>query len=224
MAEDVKSRINYIEPTNIAFYSDGSKAIVPSNELVLNPLEDYCIAIDLEVIIPERKACSLAKENNEYIRLNFSSTNGTLSFLHGTSGMFTTNFTDINPINPEGNTSECFGIESIDIDYSPWQSPQVTIKFVDIRGGSVMLPEEKALQDNGQGSLYRALFTLPSPMFKLTVKGFYGKGVTYYLCEESVDIDMDASSGDFNIVAKFIGMLFRVYADISIFIFSVIFT
>lgn len=215
MAEDVKCRISYVEPTNIAFYSDGAKAIVPSNELVLNDLEKYCIAVDLEVIIPNRKACSLAKENNDYIKMNFSSTNGTLSFLHGTNGMFTTNFTDINTINPSGNTSECFGISSIDITYDAWQAPQVTIKFVDVRGGSVMLPEEKALLDNeGNGSIYRALFSLPSPMFKLTVKGFYGKGVTYYLCEESVDIDLDASSGNFNIVAKFIGMMFRVYADI----------
>lgn len=214
MAEDVRCRINYIEPTNIEYDSYGAKAIVPSNELVLNPLEDYCIAIDLEVIIPKRDACSLAKENGDYIKMNYSSTNGTISFMHGTDGHLTTNFTDINTIDPTHNTTECLGIESIDIEYSAWQSPRITIKFVDVRGGSVLLPEEKAYQDGGVGgSVYRSLFTLPSPMFKLTVKGFYGKGVTYYLCEEGIDIELDSSSGNFNITAKFIGMLFRIYAD-----------
>lgn len=214
-AEDIKGRINYIEPTNVSFYTNGSKAIVQSNDLVMNPLEDYCIAVDLQVIIPNRKACSLAKENHEYIEMNFSSSNGTLSFFNGTDGVLTTNFTDINVMDPSTNTKECFGIESISIAYQAWLAPEVTIKFVDVRGGSVLLPEEQEYQDKkGFGSVYKALFTLPSPMFKLTVKGFYGKGATYYLVEESIDINLDSSSGNFEITAKFIGMMYRVYADI----------
>ena len=214
-AEDVRSRINYIEPTNISFYSNGAKAIVPSNDLVMNPLEDYCIAVDLEVIIPNRKSCSLAYENDDFIKLNFSSTHGTLSFMNGTSGTLTTNFTDIHMIKASENTKECLGIESISIAYNAWLAPEVTIKFIDVRGGSVLLPEEEAYQNGtGLGSVYRSLFTLPSPMFKLMVKGFYGKGATYYLVEESIDISLDSSSGNFEITSKFIGIMYRVYADI----------
>lgn len=215
MSEDVRCRINYVEPTNISYYSDGAMAIVPSNDLVMNPLEEYCMAVDLEVVVPLRKSCSLAKEDGNFIRMNYSSTAGTISFMNGTDGHLTTNFTDINVVDPTTNTKECLGIESIDIDYTQWMAPQVTIKFVDVRGGSVMLPEEKEYQDGGgTGSIYRSLFCLPSPMFKLTVKGFYGKGVTYYLAEESIDIELDSSSGNFNITAKFIGMMYRIYADI----------
>ena len=215
MSEDVRCRINYVEPTNISYYSDGSMAIVPSNDLVMNPLEEYCMAIDLEVIIPLRKSCSLAREDGNYVKLNYSSTAGTISFMNGTDGHLTTNFTDINVVDPTTNTKECLGIESIDIDYTQWMAPQVSIRFVDVRGGSVMLPEERSYQgDSNYGSVYRALFCLPSPMFKLTVKGFYGKGVTYYLAEESIDIELDSSSGNFVINAKFIGMMYRIYADI----------
>ena len=109
MSEEVKKygRISYIEPTNIAFYSNGAKAIVPSNDLIFNPPEDYCIAVDLQVMIPDRRACSMPDENGGWIFLNFSSTHGTLSFMHGTDGALTTNFTDINFINPDANTAEC---------------------------------------------------------------------------------------------------------------------
>ena len=208
-------RIHYVEPTNIAFYSNGAKAIVPSNDLIFNPPEDYCIAVDLQVMIPNRNACSTPDENGGWIFLNYSSTKGTLSFMHGTDGALTTNFTDINYANPENNTNECLGIESIQITYDSWFAPQVTIKFVDVRGGSVFSREEKAYQEkSGLGSIYRALFNIPSPVFKLKVKGFYGRGVTYYLVEEDVNMDLDSSSGNFNITVKFIGQKYRVYADI----------
>ena len=216
MAElETFGRISYIDPTNVSFYSNGAKAIVPSNDLMMNPLEDFCIAVDLEVIIPDRKACSVGAEEGGFLKLNYSSTNGTISFMNGTSGTLTTNFTDINPINPTENTKECLGIESIHIQYQSWFAPEVTIKFVDVRGGSVLSPEEEEYQNrSGVGSVYRALFNLPSPIFKLKVKGFYGHGVTYYLVEEKVDIDLDSSSGNFNITANFIGQMYRVYADI----------
>ena len=208
-------RIHYVEPTNIAFYSNGAKAIVPSNDLIFNPPEDYCIAVDLQVMIPDRKACSTPDENGGWINLQYSSTHGTLSFMHGTDGALTTNFTDINYVNPEKNTNECLGIESIQITYDSWFAPQVTIKFVDVRGGSVFSQEEKAYQNkSGVGSIYRALFNIPSPIFKLKVKGFYGHGVTYYLVEEDVNMDLDSSSGNFNITVKFIGQRYRIYADI----------
>ena len=209
-----KGRVTYIEPTNIAFYTDGTMAKVPSNDLVLNPLEEYCIAVDLEVIIPNRKACSLAQENGDYIKTIFSSTNGTISFLHGTDGVLTTNFTDVNPISPRNNTTECLGIESIDIQYNSWMYPQVTIKFVDVRGSSVLLPEEEDYSNGtGFGSIYRAMFSMPSPVFRLKVKGFYGHGVTYYLSVQTFNMDLDSSSGNFGITVTFIGYMYRAYGD-----------
>lgn len=214
-SDAVRGRVKYIDPTNLMYKSDGTVEIVPSNTLINNNHEDFAIAVDLQVQIPNRKSCGLAKENNDYVIMNFSSTNGTISFMHGTNGELTTNFTDVSMTNPSKNTNECLGIESISIEYNSWQYPQVTIKFVDVRGASVMLPEESSMMDNtSMGSIYRALFSLPSPTFRLKVKGFYGMGVTYYLAEEKIDINLDAASGNFEITAKFIGQMYRIYTDI----------
>jgi len=217
-AADINGRVRYVEPTNVlrSQYDTEPNAIVVSNELVLNPLEDYCIAVDLEVFIPNRKSCGFGDETGEIGTLHYSSTNGTISFMHGTNGTLTTNFTDISSLNPSMSTAECFGIESIDVSFDDWVYPQVTIKFVDVRGASVMMPEEDVYQNGGEGfgSIYRALFSVPYPMFKLKLKGFYGKGATFYLCPQDTNIELDSSSGNFGITVKFVGYRFRIYADL----------
>ena len=217
-AADILGRVRYIEPTNVYVRGSGDdvqRAIIPSNNLVLNDLEDYCIAVDLEVYIPDRASCGLSTETGEMYVIQYSSNKGNISFMHGTDGRLTTNFTDVDVLRPNDSTAEMFGIESISISYDSWLYPEVTIRFVDVRGASVMQPEEYAYQNKeGQGSLYRALFSFPPPMFRLKVKGFYGKGATYYLCMSDSSIELDASSGNFIITAKFIGMMYRIYADI----------
>lgn len=215
-ALDINGRVRYIEPTNVSRDSNGIHSIITSNELVLNNLEDYCIAVDLEVLIPDRKACGLAYATGEVGSLHYSSSNGTISFMHGTNGSLTTNFTEVSSLNPSASNAECLGIESIDVSFDSWLYPLVTIKFVDVRGAAVMMPEEDSYQNNGatQGSLYRALFSVPFPMFKLSLKGFYGKGATFYLCPQDTDIELDSSSGNFNITVKFVGYRFRIYADL----------
>lgn len=217
-AADILGRVRYIEPTNVYVRGSGNdvqRTIIPSNNLVLNDLEDYCIAVDLEVYIPDRASCGLSTETGEMYIIQYSSNKGNISFMHGTDGHLTTNFTDVDVLRPNDSTAEMFGIESISISYDSWLYPEVTIRFVDVRGASVMQPEEYAYQNKeGQGSLYRALFSFPPPMFRLKVKGFYGKGATYYLCMSDSSIELDASSGNFIITAKFIGMMYRIYADI----------
>lgn len=220
-ASDINGRVSYIDPTNVAFLRRDSVndiTIVPSNELVFNSLEDYCIAVDLEVMVPNRNACGWAMEDGAYKVLKYSSANGTISFLGGTNGLLTTRFTEINPLMPGEGISECLGIESINISFESWMTPNVDIKFVDVRGASVMAPEEKHFFDGDDGgtmgSLYRALFAYPPPLFKLRVKGFYGKGVTYYLSLFDVKMDLDSSSGNFNILVKLIGSMYRIYTDL----------
>jgi len=225
-ASDINGRVKYIDPTNVSFFNrEGKEEInyIPNDNLVFNSLEDYCIAADLEVMIPNRKACGWAMEDGNYKTLHYSTSEGTISFLHGTDGVLTTNFTDINPLMPDDKMHECLGIESINISFESWLTPLVNIKFVDVRGASVLAPEDKSLltNDGTGGSLYRALFTYPPPMFKLKIKGFYGKGVTYYLVNDDIKLELDASSGNFNINARFIGMMYRVYVDMPMSFVSV---
>lgn len=83
---------------------------------------------------------------------------------------FTTNYYDGS--SRDGEYYEGFGINSIKILTNSSFIPQVDIQFVDIRGLAFF---------NQTDSPYRVLFDFPPPIFSLTVKGYYGKAVTYKL-------------------------------------------
>lgn len=218
-----KGRIRYVEPTNIFLQRDGSYS-----DAINFPYEDLNIAVDLSIRKVNRYSCGWWLESGDEEEITYSSHNGTISFLGGTRGYesllneddsyLTTNYTDVSMTSPETNTSECLGIESISITYNSWMYPQVVIKFVDVRGATVMQPAERAYynpNDVGNASeLYKSLFSFPYPIFTLKVKGFYGKGVTYKLAVEKTDLEFDSNNGNFNITVSFIGYMFGVYADI----------
>lgn len=209
-------RIRYIEPTNIFQKQEGTLS-----DSISFPYEDYCMAVDLSIRVTDRYSCGFALETHEYTDYSYSSDKGTISFLGGTrlgdNSFLTTNFTDVSMTTPSGNTSECLGIESISITYNSWMYPQVVIKFVDVRGATVMSPNENGYynpQDMGMSStIYKSFFTFPYPIYTLKVKGFYGKGVTYKLAVEKTSIEMDSNTGNFNITVSFIGYMFGIYAD-----------
>ena len=224
MSDTVKDRgrVRYIEPSNICLSRDGS-----FSDAINFPYEDYNMAVDLSIRKVHRYSGGWWKESGEFKEITYSSKNGTISFLGGTRGYestlnsddsyLTTNFTDISMTEPETNTSECLGIESISITYNSWMYPQVVVKFVDIRGATIMQPAERGYynpNDAGLSSeLYKSLFTFPYPIFTLKVKGFYGKGVTYKLAVEKNELEFDSNTGNFNITVSFIGYMFGVYAD-----------
>lgn len=209
-------RLRYIEPTNFFLEKEGSLS-----DGINFPYEDYCMAVDLTIRQTNRYSCGWWNLSGDISEITYSSKNGTLSFFGGTKqgddGYLTTNFTDISMVNPESNTAECLGISSINIDYDSWWYPQVTIKFVDVRGATVMQPAEKGYYNNREmgtaSSIYKGLFSFPYPMFILKVKGFYGKGVTYRLALHNTVYDFDSNSGNFNITASFIGYKFGIYTD-----------
>ena len=211
-------RIQYIEPTNLFWQREGSYS-----DGINYPYEDYCMAVELTIENSNRYSCGFGKYNGETSKKIFSTKNGSISFLGGSKGYegedsyLTVNYTDISMISPENNTSECLGIESISISYNSWFYPQVVIKFVDVRGATVMQPAEKDYYNYNGGStseIYKALFSFPYPIFILKVKGFYGKGVTYKLAVEKTDLEFDSNTGNFNITASFIGYMYGIYADI----------
>ena len=218
-----KGRVRYVEPTNIFSQRDGSYS-----DAINFPYEDLNIAIDLSIRRVNRYSCGWWVEGGDEDEITYSSDNGTISFLGGTRGYeslineddsyLTTNYTDVSMTSPETNTSECLGIESINITYNSWMHPQVVIKFVDVRGATVMQPAERAYfnpNDAGNATdLYKSLFSFPYPIFTLKVKGFYGKGVTYKLAVEKAELEFDSNNGNFNITVSFIGYMFGIYADI----------
>ena len=211
-------RLRYVEPTNFFQYKEGDLS-----DSINFPYEDYCMAVDLTIKQTNRYSCGWWNQTGDVNEITYSSKKGTLSFIGGTKyneddGYLTTNFTDVSMVNPESNTAECLGISSINIDYDSWWYPQVTIKFVDVRGSTVMQPAEKGYYNDREmgtaSQIYKGLFSFPYPMFILKVKGFYGKGVTYKLALHNTVYEFDANTGDFNITASFIGYKFGVYTDI----------
>jgi len=116
---------------------------------------------------------------------------------------FTTNYYD-------GSTGtrmqyEGFGISNIKIVINSSFVPQVNIQFVDIRGLAFF---------NQKDSPYRVLFDFPPPTFNLTVKGYYGKSLTYQLHLVKYTSEFQAENGNFVIDAQFVAMTFAPLSDI----------
>ena len=127
-------------------------------------------------------------------------------------GYLTTNYTNIGGA---GGTVEGLGIKNISISVAMFTPPVVEINFVDVRGAAVFNNHEM-VSDIGatNTSKFNAFFRLPYPIFELTVKGFYGKAVTYYLNLQNFNASVDTSSGDFLIKCKFLGYQFAFLNDI----------
>lgn len=207
-------RLRYFDPNTTVFENrEGT-----NSDSITFPYEDYNIAVDLQIRVYNRYSCGFGDMTGDMQVFEYSTQNGTLSFLGGTDGFLTTNYTDIQMINPSGNTTECLGIESIQVSYDSWLHPTVNVVFVDVKGGTVMQPAESHYyNEHEKGNtyqIYKSLFSFPYPLFLLKVKGFYGRGVTYRLAVSKTDIDFDANSGSFKISVDFIGHIYGLFADI----------
>lgn len=206
MPVEEKGRLRYIEPTEID--NNGTDGYV-------SPMEDYYIYVDLEIVRNDRYACGLAKERGEEKTRTFRAVGDGKSFFKGTDGNLTTSFTEINPVNPDKNTDECLGVKSIKIDYTSWQCPQATIVFTDVKGSSLMGKNEAyANGTSKQPSFFNEMFMMPYPIFRLTIKGFYGNAVTYNLSLKDTSLSLDASTGNFDVTANFVGYMYGPLADI----------
>lgn len=208
-------RIVYVEPNNWAL-RDNTIVEFNDNCTIPHPYEDYSIAVELDVVIGDRLSCGIGSGTT----ISFSAERGTISFMGDGKSILTTSYTDISMTDPSSNTKECLGIESINIMYDSWMYPQVTIKFVDIRGASLFLPTEQSyynkedIIESTASNFYRTLFMFPHPMFKLRVKGFYGNPIVYNLSVADFKAEFDATKGNFIATVQFIGYMFGLYNDI----------
>ena len=201
-ATDKAGRLLWVDPNAIDMDTDDGTS----------DYEDYCIAVELEVEIPKRNSCDSLTDRVKYV-VNSTTKSDKISFFTGTDGFLTTSFTDISAVEPIGN-KETLGISSIDITYNSFFYPQVTITFIDVRGSSLMYPQEHMLEYGSQGSFFKALFCFPYPMFTLRVKGFYGKQVEYNLAVEDFKSSFNSETGNFECIVKFIGYMYGIYTDL----------
>jgi len=214
-------RFVYVEPNDME-----NRGI--SNIMQFSP-EDYCISVGLEIEVMDRYA--YGSSNGAY-KMQFSSDNGSVSFFGGKGGdnekqgFLSTDFTNVsaNDARKEG-IRECLGVDSIQITYNSWMYPEVTVVFTDVRGSALFMPQDKGLKiktntETGEkeavmdgGSFFKSLFTFPYPLFKLSVKGFYGMEVTYKLTVSKFTSEFDCERGFFTATVNFIGYMYGVYTD-----------
>lgn len=183
------------------------------NEHGLTPLEDLSISVDLTSTSFGKSVINV-NANGKIDISNIGEKKSTLtSFLSGSNingkQTLTTNFTNINNnLSNSGDNNEALGIKSIDISFNSSYTPIVKIHMFDVRGGSVF--------SAGNKSKYNVFFNLPYPIFNLTVKGFYGKTVTYCLHLTKFTTAFNSESAGFDIQAEFIGYTYAFLSDMLV--------
>lgn len=232
------AKVIYVEPNWVGggAYSDTSNSPLSMQK---QPLEDYCLYVNLEV---EKKGRTVTVagggENTTYVLqwTNTGESAGKVNFLQGrkiklANGRETFSLTDnyttyLGDIKDGSDTNEMFGISSIDIKYNEYMVPIISIKFVDVRGAALFSLEERSHQeahnnitgfrnDDIVSSFFSSFFTFPYPKFYLTVKGFYGQPVGYELTCTDFNARFDSSTGNYNVDVTLAGYQFSFLNDVS---------
>ena len=175
--------------------------------------EDLFIYVDLRALPKTR---SLVQTDGSVTNEIFESKG--ISFIaskkQNNNNYLTTDYTNIGGSNSK--EVEGFGIKNISIEYGKEFNPLIKIEFLDVRGAGLLNGYE-TVDENGilsNNSIFSSFFSLPYPLFKLTVKGYYGKAVSYCLHLMKWSMELDGDKGDFKIVADFQGYTFAFFNDI----------
>ena len=148
---------------------------------------------------------------------NLLNPDGSFAYSDSDYNYLTTYYTDLTFDSYREKTQiEGLGVESVQISYESWYTPTVTIKFVDVRGSALFGREEAIHVDEHltAENIFGAFFTMPYPLFRLQVKGFLGKPVTYQLTCSNFKGEFNSQTGNFEAVATFIGYSWSVMTDI----------
>jgi len=195
------SKVNLIDPINTVskFGSD------------YNGMPDYeKMSIFVELTVTRRgKTIIIASADGVQQDVDSTSVNiNMLGFEQSNSSKFkkyhTTDWT--NNVADDKTRYEGFGIQSINIAITPSAVPIVNIEFVDIKGMNFL--------NRGSNSPYAVLYDFPPPIYILTVKGYYGKKLTYTLHLLEQNTRFDGTSGNYYISAKFTSRTFSPLTDI----------
>jgi len=99
------------------------------------------------------------------------------------------------------------GIVSIDIKVNGSFLPVIRIELVDIKG--------RAMFEAGENSPYAAFFSLPYPLFYLTLKGYYGKAIRIPIMLQNFTSRYDTSTGNYNVSLTFYTYKYTILAELS---------
>lgn len=221
MKGELQGRVVYLEPND---FRNQIGASYGSGDNVYWRPEDLSIAVDLQVIIPDRNSCGSDIYENFNVTINSKEGDSRwTSFFRGTEingePYLTDSFTDISYQEISQNragSKEALGIKSIDIQFDAHFYPVVKMRLVDIRGASLMMPPEANFEEKQKvcQEFFSALFHFPYPRFALSVKGFYGTRVTFMLAVNDFQSAFNSQTGNFEVEISFIGHMYGLYTDI----------
>lgn len=234
--------VNFVNPAEL-YMTDNGVATIPSPE-------DYTIFVDLEMEVPRRSNSLVTSDAAGRFILKWeigdtserslnsgsdfyrnSTKNSTIQYLStdGTEYIYT-------DVKNGKKTGEMFGMENIHVDYNAYFVPEITIKFTDVRGTSLLSPAQQRAESQGyavkanshldadslnriandiEGSFFQGLFAFPYPKMTLKIKGLYGDPIAYELTVSKVDSELDSASGNYSVTVKMIGYAFSLLNDIT---------
>ena len=118
---------------------------------------------------------------------------------------FTTNQ---NPQQTNYVDTQLLGIKNISVDIKFNGVPEVSMTLVDVQG--------RSLFETGGNSPYSVFLYYPYPMFRLTLKGYYGKAIQYELMLLNFNASFDSSTGNYLVDLKFIARTSAILDDIRL--------
>lgn len=223
------NRIVYVDPNNIRGDVNGTQLTPDYTNFSI-----WCNLVVERASRLKNQANGVSYDELYVVSWDMSKQNDNLnvSFLQGKDAerynFLTTDYTniDFNEIKNR-NIIEGLQIESVNVGFTNYQTPQVTIKFIDIRGGGFFGREEATHNEYGKLSnletdkntskfdnFFSCFVSFPYPRFRLQVKGFYGKPVTFQLTCTNFSGRFNATTGNFEITVQFIGYEYGVLGDI----------
>lgn len=208
----IGGRLNLVDPNNFNnLYGGGIFGDSKYNMSV--PLEDLSVTVELKTSTKNRTILTTESNTNTAITTGGNGNVVRVDFITGkndkTTGnenYLTTNYTNLST--ELNDIDETLGITNIEIDFNSSYAPMINIQFVDVKGGSIF-------QNNGT-SKYNVFFKLPYPIFELTIKGYYGKPVTYCLHLVKCNTKFNSQTGNFEISAQFVGYTYAMLSDMLV--------
>jgi hypothetical protein len=179
-------------------YANLTARLNPDSAIV-NGGDDYKLITIGQIGVNFMNPLERADKNND----------GTINFAKKRNkGVFTTDWSDFftTNSNQEGFFDpETFGITSIDVSHNASMTPIIKIEFVDVQGRTLLE------RGNDPTNPYNIFYRFPYPLFSLTVKGYYGKGIEYPLSMTKTSTTFDSSTGNYIIRAEFLSRTFSIY-------------
>lgn len=202
-------------------------------------LEDMCVAMTLTADMYSRKKTHIPKLDSSDNGKICSRSISWISYVNGINGetdinqqlinsgvemnngkYLTTYYSEIGGDSyVENELVEGLGVTKVDISFESWYTPTITINFVDVRGSSLWGREEAIHDKEGNitsDTLLGVFFQQPYPLFRLQVKGFLGREVTYQLSVSSFNGRYNSQTGNFEATATFIGYSYSLLTDIPL--------